>query len=222
MICRKLSEYFTPKEPREIRYIDIPDYDATKKEEPMNKQTRYDKLVDKIVDSPDKKPLPAGHEWVGVIIHHTGIGDRDPDTVSPSKWKELWNGITGWLSKADNVYVSAHFHIGRQGEIAMLVDPKTHISYHAGVSSWFHPKLRKQVNSWNTYAVGIEVLGDGNKGAYSEEQYVACAKLTKALYEEFSSIDPRCITGHENIAPGRKTDPGRYFNWRKFFDLLYS
>ena len=28
------------------------------------------------------------------------------------------------------------------------------------------------------------------------------------------------VTGHEHIAPGRKTDPGPYFDWEKLFQSI--
>jgi AmpD protein len=28
------------------------------------------------------------------------------------------------------------------------------------------------------------------------------------------------ITGHEHIAPGRKTDPGPYFDWKRISDSI--
>ena len=38
----------------------------------------------------------------------------------------------------------------------------------------------------------------------------------KALKKEYPAITPQRITGHQYIAPLRKTDPGLTFNWRKF------
>ena len=182
---------------------------------------RFPNVVTSLSAAADKKqksPSP----WVGIIVHHTDIGGRDPAKVDKALWKRLFEGITGWLTKADDVYVSAHFHIGREGECAQLVDPDSHVAYHAGVSSYYHPIARKWLSSWNEYAIGIELLGDGNAGVYSSEQYATLAKLCAALMKRYPNIDPRCITGHENIAPTRKVDPGKFFDWQKFFTLLYK
>lgn len=178
----------------------------------------YLKLVNQTRIAADKKNKT--NDWVGIIIHHTDIGGRK--VIDDSLWKKLMDGIAGWLTKADENYVSAHFQVGRFGEIYMLVDPKTHVAYHAGISSWFHPILRKVVTGWNAYSIGIEVLGDGNLHRYSEEQYLAIGALCKALLADFPTIDPRCITGHENIAPDRKTDPGKFFEWTKLFKLIFK
>lgn len=183
-------------------------------------ENKFPGIVTEVKETPDKKAKTG--DWVGIIIHHTDIGGRDPKKVDAALWKKLFEGITGWLIKADANYLSAHFHIGRFGECAQLGDPDLHICYHAGVSAYYHPILRKQATGWNSYAIGIELLGDGNLGEYSDEQYQKLAKLCAALVKRYPTIDPRCITGHENIAPDRKVDPGKHFKWRRFFADLYK
>lgn len=181
-------------------------------------KNHFPELVSELSESPDKSARGAGEPWVGIIIHHTDIGGRKE--VSEALWRQLFRGITGWLTKADANYLSAHYHIGRFGECAQLVDPDTHKAFHAGTSSYYHPIKRVWASGWNSYAIGIELLGDGNMHSYSEEQYEKLSKLCAALMKKYPTIDPRCITGHENIAPGRKQDPGKLFNWRYFFEKL--
>lgn len=184
-------------------------------------QNRFPNVVDDVREAADKRKKGPG-PWVGLIIHHTDIGGRDPAQVTPDLWRRLYEGITSWLTKADENYVSAHFHIGRDGRCAQLVDPDSHVAYHAGQSAYYHPLERKWVSGWNDYAIGIELLGDGNRGPYSDEQYAKLAELCRVLMQRYPSIDPRCVTGHECISPGRKVDPGRHFNWNRFFTLLYK
>jgi AmpD protein len=74
----------------------------------------------------------------------------------------------------------------------------------------------------NDYMIGIELVGDGNKGKFSTEQYLALADLCKNLTKKYSTISPRCIVGHDEISPGRKVDPGIHFNWRFFYKLLFK
>src|SRR3990167_984616 len=182
---------------------------------------RFPEIVTEVSPAADKErkgPSP----WVGIIIHHTDIGARDPAKIDEALWRKLFRGITGWLTAADSNSLSAHFHIGRFGECAQLGDPDSEICYHAGKSEYYHPMARKWLSGWNQYAIGIELLGDGNKGDYSEEQYAKLAKLCAACMRRYQTIDPRCITGHENVAPTRKVDPGKHFNWRKFFIYLFK
>ena len=55
---------------------------------------------------------------------------------------------------------------------------------------------------------------------YSEAQYQALASLTAAIQTHYPAITRDRITGHSNIAPQRKTDPGRLFDWSYYFSLL--
>ena len=160
-------------------------------------------------------------EWCGIIIHHTTVGDRELEEINESLWRKLFKNIASWLSKKDKHYVSAHYIIGRYGEMQQLVDPEKYEAFHAGKSWYWHPYHRKYVSDWNRYAIGVELVGDGNKGPYSKEQYEMLALLCKTLMQKHPSIHPLCITGHEVIAPKRKNDPGRMFDWKMFFELLH-
>lgn len=160
-------------------------------------------------------------KFIGIIIHHTGVNGRKD--ISDSLWKSLFTNIANYLIKKDANYVSAHYIIGRSGETEQLVNPETHEAFHAGKSQYWHPYLRRVASDWNRYAIGIELLGDGNLMDYTEAQYRALADLCRKLKAKFPQIHPMAITGHENIAwpPGRKDDPGAKFDWEKFFKYYY-
>lgn len=180
---------------------------------------KYSEIITEMIEANDKKDLPKKHNWVGIIIHHTSIGDIP---TSETKWRSLNKNVANWLAKKDENYVSAHFQIGYYGEIIQLVDPREHIAFHAGKSELFHPIERKLMSGCNEFTIGIELLGDGNHLPYSEECYGSLIALTRELLAEFPTIDPRCITGHENVSPGRKVDPGFYFNWARYFRGIFS
>lgn len=59
---------------------------------------------------------------------------------------------------------------------------------------------------------------DGYWEAYPEAQLRALEELTRALLEAYPSIKE--IVGHEDIAPGRKTDPGPAFPMSRFQAIL--
>ncbi|NQZ20959.1 MAG: 1,6-anhydro-N-acetylmuramyl-L-alanine amidase AmpD [Colwellia sp.] len=107
--------------------------------------------------------------------------------------------------------VSAHCLITREGKIIQYVsfDDK---AWHAGVSSY-----QGQANC-NDFSIGIELEGTDDI-PYSTEQYQALSLLTKALQIQYPDIKNN-ITGHSDIAPQRKTDPGKAFNWQYFIDCL--
>lgn len=184
---------------------------STKNEEPEEAE---------IADVAADKRKRREKNWTGIIIHHTDVGGRKE--ISADLWQRLYENIGAYLMRRDNVYVSAHYIISRTGEIKMLVDPDTHEAYHAGKSSYWHPRRRSVVSDWNRHAIGIELVGDGNLHDYPRKQLEAVARLSASLYKKYPTIHPLAIVGHESISPGRKIDPGRLFDWRQFFRLFWS
>ena len=101
--------------------------------------------------------------------------------------------------------VSAHFLIRRDGALIQFV-PCTLRAWHAGASSW---RGRERCND---YSLGIEVEG-GDAMPFEDAQYERLTALTRTLHAAYPLRD---IAGHSDIAPGRKTDPGPHFDWRRF------
>lgn len=112
----------------------------------------------------------------------------------------------------EGLRVSAHCLIRRDGEVIQYVDFHQR-AWHAGVSSW---QGRARCND---FAIGIELEGTDNT-PYTESQYQVLAHITAALQREYPKITNDRIVGHEDIAPGRKTDPGPAFRWKYFRSLL--
>lgn len=104
--------------------------------------------------------------------------------------------------------VSAHCLIRRDGEIIQFVS-FNHRAWHAGASS-FAGKDR-----CNDYSIGIELEGT-EWVAYTEAQYQALTELTNAIQQTYPEIKSERITGHQYIAPLRKSDPGLSFDWCKY------
>jgi len=48
---------------------------------------------------------------------------------------------------------------------------------------------------------------------FAEPQYETLTGLAKFLFERYGRLD---VAGHSDIAPGRKTDPGPWFDWERF------
>ncbi|MEZ9144941.1 1,6-anhydro-N-acetylmuramyl-L-alanine amidase AmpD [Vibrio sp. 10N.286.52.C3] len=104
--------------------------------------------------------------------------------------------------------VSAHCLIRRDGEVVQFVSFLDR-AWHAGQSS-FAGRER-----CNDYSIGIELEGS-DFVAYTEQQYQSLAQLTETLVSNFPQITRQRITGHQYIAPLRKTDPGLVFDWKKY------
>jgi N-acetyl-anhydromuramyl-L-alanine amidase AmpD len=172
---------------------------------------------DKTLDAVDKRPRK--YPWGGIVIHHTGIGNRTK-IEDKTLWSKLYSSMRSWLSSKDSNELSAHYLIGRNGELSQLVDPDKFVAYHAGVSSYWLPELRKVINGCNDHFIGIELIGDGNKQEFSNEQYIRCGEVCRYLLQEYN-INPNMIVGHEMIAPGRKDDPGKLFCWHDLYVEIY-
>jgi len=98
--------------------------------------------------------------------------------------------------------VSAHFLIRRDGELVQFVP--THLrAWHAGASEW---RGRPRCND---FSLGIELEGC-DECRFEACQYDRLASLVDTLREHYPI---EAIAGHCEIAPGRKTDPGPYFEW---------
>jgi N-acetyl-anhydromuramoyl-L-alanine amidase len=98
--------------------------------------------------------------------------------------------------------VSAHFLIRRDGSLLQFV-PCGLRAWHAGLSSW---RGRERCND---FSIGVELEGT-DQLAYANTQYATLARLTRALRRRYPIVD---VAGHDQIAPGRKTDPGVAFDW---------
>lgn len=108
--------------------------------------------------------------------------------------------------------VSAHCLIKRNGEVVQFVSFLDR-AWHAGQSS-FAGRER-----CNDYSIGIELEGT-EFTAYTEAQYQSLAEITEVIMQSYPQITPPRITGHQYIAPLRKSDPGLSFDWVKYRLLI--
>lgn len=110
--------------------------------------------------------------------------------------------------------VSAHLLIRREGEVVQFVafDQR---AWHAGVSC-FEGRER-----CNDFSIGIELEGSINQ-AYTDTQYRQVIDITTLLLKHYPRLSARRITGHSDIAPGRKQDPGPRFDWARYLTALDS
>ena len=100
--------------------------------------------------------------------------------------------------------VSAHFLIARDGRVTQYVSCLQR-AWHAGVSAW---RGREKCND---FSLGIELEGCDTL-PFSDAQYMSLSRLLKLLRASFPVVE---VLGHADVAPGRKTDPGHFFDWRR-------
>lgn len=104
--------------------------------------------------------------------------------------------------------VSAHCLIRRDGSVIQYV-PFNKRAWHAGVSEY------KGRQGCNDFSIGIELEGSDHV-PFTNAQYASLEELVKTLIKHYPRLNKDEVTGHSDIAPGRKTDPGPHFDWQRF------
>lgn len=110
--------------------------------------------------------------------------------------------------------VSAHLLIRRDGSVVQYV-PFDRKAWHAGKSSFGG---REECNE---FSIGIELEGTDDL-PFTRAQYGTLTGVTTALLASYPRLDATRITGHSDIAPGRKTDPGPCFDWPAYRAALLA
>ena len=132
-------------------------------------------------------------------------------TVGSDKGDLFWT--TNPTSK-----VSYHYLITRKGHIYYLVR-EMHRAWHAGKSSW------QGREDCNDYSIGIAFSNWGPTGAtieqYTDAQYRAGGWLLADLWNRRDIFENK-IVGHEDVSPGRKTDPWDHFDWNHLYGEIYD
>ena len=141
-----------------------------------------------------------------VVIHNISLppGEFGGDGVIELFTNRLNPEDHPYYREIHQLKVSAHFFIRRNGELIQFV-PCGRRAWHAGVSQW---QGRERCND---FSIGIELEGD-DETPFEEAQYAMLNALLTALKEVYPIA---AVTGHSDIAPGRKTDPGPCFDWSK-------
>ncbi|MEC5387113.1 1,6-anhydro-N-acetylmuramyl-L-alanine amidase AmpD [Uliginosibacterium sp. H3] len=163
------------------------------------------------VASPNHDERPEGGGVDLVVIHAISL---PPDQFGGPGVEQLF---TNRLDPDEHPYyasivqlrVSAHFFIRRDGSLMQFV-PTARRAWHAGVSSW---QGRERCND---FSIGIELEGSDTL-PFRAEQYDCLSRLLLRIRERHPLAD---ICGHSDIAPGRKTDPGPFFEWPRLRALL--
>ena len=102
--------------------------------------------------------------------------------------------------------VSAHWLISQAGVAEALV-PEDRRAWHAGAGAW------AGIDDVNSHSIGIELANPGDR-PFAEEQMVAVERLLAEVMARWN-IPARGVIAHSDMAPTRKGDPGRRFDWRR-------
>lgn len=124
---------------------------------------------------------------IKAIIIHTSYNNLGGDVFDFDKVIQEWK----------DAGVAPHYAIDRDGTIYQLVADQN-IAWHAGVS-----KLPDGTTDVNGASIGVEVINSLD-GKFTDDQYAALNSLVATLKKKY---EIKYILGHDEIAPGRKTDP---------------
>ncbi len=164
--------------------------------------------------SPNCDPRPEGCGVDLVVIHGISLppGEFGNEFVEAFFCNRLDPGIHPYFAEISHLNVSAHVFVRRDGELLQFV-PFTLRAWHAGESEFCGRTC------CNDFSIGIELEGTDDL-PYEEIQYRRLIAVLKLLMRTWPAITPDRITGHSDIAPKRKTDPGPVFNWTRVRNAL--
>lgn len=157
----------------------------------------------------DARPEPGTVSLI--VIHAISLppGQFGGPGVEELFTNRLDPGVHPYYADICALRVSAHFFIRRDGTVIQYVSAGER-AWHAGVSCW---KGRGQCND---FSIGIELEGCDTQ-PFEAPQYEALAGLVRAIREHHPI---EAVVGHSDIAPGRKTDPGPFFDWARLQAML--
>ncbi len=117
-----------------------------------------------------------------------------------------------YFEQIQHLRVSAHLLIDRKGDMIQFV-PFDKRAWHAGESVF------DNCPNCNDFSIGIELEGVDD-APYEPIQYSRLSQAARVIMEHWPGITRSRITGHSDISPGRKTDPGPHFDWDYFYKCL--
>lgn len=164
--------------------------------------------------SPNFNQRPADKVINLLVIHNISLppGEFGGGHIQAFFSNQLDSSLHPYFHVIANLKVSAHLLIDRSGAITQFV-PFTERAWHAGVSVF------EGIENCNDFSIGIELEGS-DYIAYTDDQYEALVMVAQQLQIAYPAITNERIVGHNQVAPGRKTDPGEAFDWERFRSML--
>jgi N-acetylmuramoyl-L-alanine amidase len=151
-------------------------------------------LVSALYPSPNIEPRRSGVSPSILLLHYTGLpsASRAIDVLSREDCK-----------------VSCHYVVDLDGRVTQMVAEAAR-AWHAGVSSWAGE------TDINSASIGIEIQNEGHTAGcppYPPAQMAAVRDLSRDILARHPAIQPARVLAHSDVAPGRKIDPGEWFDW---------
>jgi len=167
-----------------------------------------------LCSSPNFNQRPANTEISLLVIHNISLppGQFGGGHIEAFFCNRLDVPQDPYFKTISDLTVSAHLLIDRKGDVTQFVGFDAR-AWHAGKS------IFAGQTECNDFSIGIELEGEDDR-PYTDKQYQSLALVTQAIMQAYPNITPDRITGHCDIAPGRKTDPGSAFDWHRYKSTL--
>jgi N-acetyl-anhydromuramyl-L-alanine amidase AmpD len=184
-------------------------------------------IIDRLMPQTHSSPRPEGAAVDTIMLHFSSdVIARPDDPFDVDRVIDIYTKYNA----------SAHYLIDRQGNVYRLVDEQRS-AWHAGKGELPFEPRRKDV--LNRHSIGIEMLGIGSwrdmrifmskekydrlrqqhpgHVGFTDAQYAALDALIEDIVGRWPEIrrDRYHVVGHEEYAPGRRTDPGDTFDWTR-------
>jgi AmpD protein len=160
--------------------------------------------------SPNYSERAPGADISLLVIHNISLppGQFGGPWISDLFCNRLSAEFHPYFAGICDLRVSSHLLIRRDGSVLQYV-PFDKKAWHAGKSVF---DGREECNE---FSLGIELEGTDDR-PFEDYQYERLQQVTRLLMQAYPAITPDRITGHSDIAPGRKTDPGPCFDWQRY------
>ncbi len=165
------------------------------------------------IASPNYNARPAHSEIELLVVHNISL---PPSQFGGGYIEQFFQNKLDWslhpyFQTIQGMQVSTHLLILRSGEVLQFVNFNQR-AWHSGRSSYLGKK------ECNDYSIGIELEGSDDL-RFQEIQYQVLAHVVTVLQATYPKLLQH-VAGHSDIARGRKTDPGPYFDWLKIRRLI--
>jgi len=179
----------------------------------MNIKNHYLENI-KISASPNFDIRPKDKEISLIVLHSISL----PPTIFGNNYVEdfflnkLSKSKNEYINKIRSMKVSSHLYIKRTGEIIQFVSFDKR-AWHAGKS------IYEGIENCNDYSIGIELEGCDDI-SFENIQYIKLSEIINTLVVNYQYLRKDRIVSHSDIAPGRKSDPGPLFDWKRLKTMI--
>lgn len=169
--------------------------------------------------SPNYNKRPDGMDIDTIVIHNISLPPKQFSQKNAQNLhyvKAFFTNQLDWqahdyFKSIEGMQVSAHLFVERDGSVTQFVNFNDR-AWHAGQSCYLGR------DACNDFSIGIELEG-ADDIPFTNEQYQTLSLVIMAIYQAYPKTR-RHITGHSDIAPNRKTDPGVCFDWQRLRQSL--